>query len=122
MAIVTLTHENFDDIINTNELVLIDFWAEWCEPCKSFATIFKKTAKDYPEIIFGQVDIEQETELAEDFNVRSIPLLMVLNQGVVVFSESGVIPASGLSDLIRQAQQLDMTEVLESIKKDTSPE
>ena len=117
MAIVTLTHKNFDDIINTKELVLIDFWAEWCEPCKSFATIYETTAKDYPEIAFGQVDIEHETELAEDFNVRSIPLLMVLKQGVVVFSESGVIPASGLSDLIRQAQQLDMTELLKDISK-----
>lgn len=120
MTTTILTQANFDETIEKNEIVLIDFWAEWCGPCKSFSEIYETVSNDYPDIVFGKVDIESETELANDFNVRSIPLLMVLKQKVVIFLESGLLPAPAVHDLIAQAKQLDMTEVLKKIKEQES--
>ncbi len=120
MATKILTKDNFDKVITENEIVLVDFWAEWCGPCKSFSEIYQSIADEFPDIVFGTVDIEQEQRLAQDFHVRSIPQLMVFKEKVVIFSESGVLPASALKDLIQQAKNLDMTEVHQQIEQQES--
>lgn len=116
MPIVTLTQENFDEHVKDNTIVLLDFWAEWCSPCLAFAETYQSVADEYPDIVFGKINTEEQPELAADFNVRSIPLIMVMKEQVVVFSESGTMPASSLKDLIEQAKALDMTEIKKKIE------
>jgi thioredoxin 1 len=108
MPIIELTKENFDETVTDKDLVLLDFWAEWCGPCKAFSLVFAEAASRYPEAIFGQINIETEPELASDFQIRAVPTIMILRQNVVVFSESSVLPLSGLCTLIDQSKQLDM--------------
>lgn len=115
MAVIELTQDNFDKIIEANELVVIDFWAQWCQPCMVFADIFEHCANEYPNVVFGKINVEEQTGLAEDFNVRSIPLLMVIKQSVAVFSEAGTMPESTLRDLIEQAQTLDIEQVKDNL-------
>lgn len=115
--IIPLTSENFDQIVTSKDIVLIDFWAEWCGPCQSFAKIYQDIAKQYPEITFSKINVDEEQELAADFQIRSIPTLMIFRQGVGIFSESGVLPAAALHDLIKQAKAIDMNQVHESLEK-----
>lgn len=115
MSIVELTKQNFDETIDNNDIVLIDFWASWCQPCLAFADVYELCAKNNPDVVFGKVNIEEQPELAEDFSVRSIPLLMVIRQSVAVFSESGSMPETTLLDLIKQARALDMDEVRQAL-------
>lgn len=107
--IQTLTKSNFDQIITSNDLVLVDFWAAWCGPCRSFAEIYQAAAEKYPEVIFGKVDIENEPELADDFQVRSIPRLMVFRGNIAVFAESGAMTLEALEKIITEAKALDIT-------------
>lgn len=111
MATVVITKDNFEQTVAQNEIVLLDFWAQWCGPCKSFATIYEETAKKNPNIIFGKINVDEERELASDFHIHSIPTTMILRQSVVVFSQSGTLSASALQGIIDQAKALDMTEV-----------
>jgi len=111
MTIMALTKENFDQVIDSNDLVVIDFWAEWCVPCHSFATIYEQVANKHPEIIFGKIDTEAQPELAAEFTIRSIPTVMILRQKIMIFCESGLLPATALEDLVQQAMALDMEEV-----------
>jgi len=122
MSTIELTKHNFDDIVAKNDLVIVDFWAEWCGPCKSFAPIFAEVSEKYPDVIFGKVDTEAEPELARDFQVRSIPLILVLRQQVAVFSQPGALPASALMEVVEQAKALDMKKVLEEIQRQASEE
>lgn len=115
--IINLTSANFDDIISNKDIVLIDFWAQWCAPCKSFAKVYEEIAAQYPAITFAKVNIDAEQELAADFHIRSIPTLMIFRQGIGVFSESGVLPAAAVHDLIQQAQRLDMSKVQASLER-----
>lgn len=115
MSTVQLTNANFDQIIEHNDMVIIDFWAEWCGPCKSFAPVFEQVSNQFPDVIFGKIDTESEPELAKDFNVRSIPMILVLRQNIVVFSQAGVMPASALVELIEQAKALDMDKVRQDL-------
>lgn len=108
MSIIHLTAANFDNIVDNNDMVVMDFWAQWCGPCQSFSSIFEEISEQYPEVVFAKVDTEKETKLAEDFNIRSIPLVLILRQNIVVYSESGSLPASALKDLVEQAKALDM--------------
>jgi len=117
MALMTLTDENFDETINDHAIVVIDFWANWCGPCKSFSPVFEKVASEITDVTFAKVDVDAQTQLAQDFNIRSIPQLMVIREGVVVFAESGVLPESALKDLVEQAKQLDMPEVHKAISE-----
>lgn len=117
MTTLTLTSSNFDQIIKDNEIVFIDFWAEWCGPCLAFAPIYEEIAKQFPEVMFGKIDIEKETALANEFEIRSIPMLMVFKKQIVIFSQAGVLPGSALKDLVTQAKMIDMTKVEQEIAK-----
>lgn len=111
MATVELTRDNFGEILANNDTVLVDFWAEWCGPCKRFGPIFEEASDKHPGLLFGKVDTEAQQELAGYFGIRSIPTLMVFRQKVLLFNQAGMLPGSALDQLIEQVGALDMAEV-----------
>ncbi|BBP46187.1 thioredoxin [Thiosulfatimonas sediminis] len=111
MAVIDLKSDQFDDMINNNDIVIFDFWAEWCGPCKQFAPTFTEIAEKYPEIKFCKVNVEEEEQLAAMFQVRSIPTLVFMREKVVVFSNPGAIPGNALEEGIKQLCDLDMAQV-----------
>jgi len=111
MATIELSNENLRETIDNNDIVFLDFWASWCGPCQSFAPVFEAASEANPDIIFGKVDTEAQTELAASFQVRSIPMLAILREGIMVFSQAGALPASALDQLIEQVKALDMDKV-----------
>jgi thioredoxin 1 len=111
MATIQLTSENFKDVINNNDIVIVDFWAEWCGPCKSFGPTFEAASDKYPEIAFAKVNTEEEREMAAGFNIRSIPTLMVFREQVILYAEAGALPASSLNQLVEQVKGLDMAAI-----------
>lgn len=117
MTVIALNTDNFDAAVHGHELVVVDFWAKWCGPCLAFAPIFEQVSESFPDVLFAQVDIEHAPELATDFNIRSVPMLMIFKKDVAVFAESGTHTAEALSKLILSAQALDISQVLEEIKK-----
>jgi thioredoxin 1 len=117
MALENLTAENFNERVMAHDIVILDFWAPWCGPCKQFGPIFEKVANEYPEILFGKINTEEEQELAAHFQIRSIPTVMVLREGIGLFQQPGLIPEEGLKDIISQVKALDMQEVRKEIEK-----
>ncbi|MEV6270636.1 thioredoxin [Kribbella sp. NPDC051936] len=115
MATVELTQENFNEVVGSDGLVLVDFWAEWCGPCKMFGPVFEKSSETHGDITFGKVDTEAQVELAQAFQIRSIPTLMAVRDGVVLYSQAGALPAASLEDLIGQLRAVDMEEVKSQI-------
>jgi len=111
MATVTLTKENFEETITGNDTVIVDFWADWCGPCKMFAPTFEKASESHDDIVFGKVDTEDQPELAGYFNIRSIPTLMVFRENVVLYSQPGALPADAFEDLVGQVKAIDMEDV-----------
>ena len=111
MATVELSKSNFEDVVMKNDLVIVDFWAAWCGPCKSFAPVFEAASEQYPNIVFGKVNADDEQELAAAFSVRSIPYVMLLREKVVLYAQAGALPAEGLESVIRQAREVDMAQV-----------
>ncbi|MCL4423587.1 MAG: thioredoxin [Actinobacteria bacterium] len=115
MATTQLTIDNFEQAVADNSIVLVDFWAAWCGPCRMFAPVFEEASERYPEIVFGKVDTEAQQELAAGFGIMSIPTLMAFKDQVLIFSQAGALPASALEDLITQINALDMDEVRRAI-------
>src|SRR5688572_19152934 len=111
MATIELTKDNFEDVVTKNDLVIVDFWAPWCGPCRGFAPVYEAVSEKHPEVVFAKVNTEEEQELAGHFAIRSIPTLMVFREKVVLFSQAGALPGEGLESIITQAQALDMQQV-----------
>jgi len=111
MPAEALTAENFDTTITGNDIVVIDFWAPWCGPCKGFAPVFEEVADENPDLKFVKVDTDQEQALAGHFAIRSIPTLMIFREQVIVFQQPGALPKGALTDILRQVRALDMAEV-----------
>jgi len=115
VATVELTRDNFEQVVTGNALVVLDFWADWCGPCKSFAPVFDAASEKHQEIVFGKVNADDQQELAGTFGIRSIPYVMVLREKVVVFAQAGALPVEGLESIIRQVRALDMAQVHKEI-------
>ena len=117
-----LTAQNFDQTISGNDIVLVDWWAEWCGPCRMFGPIFEDAASKHTDIVFGKVDTEAQQQLSAAAGIRSIPNLMVFREGVLLFNQPGALPAHALEDLIAQVRQIDMAEVHRQMAaQDSSP-
>ena len=117
MATINLTKDTFEETVLNNDTVLVDFWAEWCGPCRAFAPVYEKLSEEHPDIVFGKVDTEAEQELAGYFQIRSIPTLMAFKEQIGVFSQPGALPEEVLADLIGQINALDMDEVRRSMEE-----
>lgn len=122
MALENLTAENFNEKVTSNDIVIIDFWAPWCGPCKQYGPIFEKVSGEYPDILFGKVNTEEEQAIASHFQIQSIPTTIILRDNIAIFQQPGLLPEEGLKDVIRQVQELDMDMVREEIAKQQSGE
>lgn len=115
MPVTELTKDDFEQIAAGHGFIIVDHWAPWCGPCRSFAPVFEKVAEEYPEILFAKVNTEDEQEIAAQFNIRSIPTLMILREQVIVYNQAGALPESAFRELIAKASALDMEEVLKQV-------
>ncbi len=111
MATRNLTTANFDEVVKDNDIVLVDFWAAWCGPCRAFAPVFEKASEEHDGIVFGKVDTEAEQQLAAAFGIMSIPTLMAFRDQILLYAQPGALPGGALEDLIAQVKALDMDDV-----------
>ncbi|GAA4659798.1 MULTISPECIES: thioredoxin [Amycolatopsis] len=117
MATVELTKENFDETVGQQGMVLVDFWASWCGPCRMFAPVYEKASEKHGDVVFGKVDTEDQQELAAAFGISSIPTLMIVRDGVVLYAQPGALPEPALEELIGKAREVDMDEVRAEVAK-----
>ena len=118
MAYIDLTTKNFNETLDNNEIVIIDFWAEWCGPCRQFAPIFEKVAENNPDITFGKVNTEEQQAIADQFGIRSIPTLMVSRDGIILLNQAGMLPEEAFDKLISHVKGLDMDKIREEMAND----
>ncbi len=118
MATVELNNENFEDTIKNNRIILVDFWAPWCGPCRSFAPTYEASSEQHTDVVFAKVNTEEQQELAMRFQIRSIPTLMIFCENVIIFSQAGALPESALEEVIGKAKDLDMDMVRSEIAKE----
>lgn len=119
VATINVKSQDFEAIISQGGIVLVDFWAEWCGPCRAFAPVFEKLSQKYPEVVFAKVDTESERDLAGAAAITSIPTLMVFRDGILLYREAGALPEGALQQLVEQVQALNMEEVRNHIAKET---
>ncbi len=115
MATVDLTNDTLQDTIGNNEIVIIDFWAPWCGPCKSFAPVYDAVSEKHEDIVFAKVNTEAEQELGASFQIRSIPTLMIFRDQIAIFSQAGMLPESALEEVIGKVRELDMDQVRKEV-------
>jgi thioredoxin 1 len=120
MAVVELTKDNFEQVVTDNPFVIVDFWAPWCGPCRSFAPTYEKVSEDHADIVFAKVNTEDEQEIAAHFQIRSIPTLMIFREKIIIYSEAGALPESAFRELVSKAGELDMAEVKRQVAEQES--
>ena len=120
MAAIDLTHDNFQSTIDDNDIVIVDFWATWCGPCKQFAPVFEAASELHQDIVFGKVNTEEQQELSGEFQIRSIPTLMIFREQIGVFMQPGALPPHGLEEVIGKVRELDMEFVRTEVEKQAS--
>jgi len=121
MAVVELTKDNFEQVVTSHPTVIVDYWAPWCGPCRGFAPVFERVSEQHPDVVFAKVNTEEEQEIAAQFQIRSIPTLMVFREQIIVFSQPGALPQGAFEQVVAKAKALDMEEVRQNIK-DQEPE
>jgi thioredoxin 1 len=117
MAVVALTKDNFEQTIKDGPFVIVDFWAPWCGPCRSFAPTYDKVSEDHGDIVFAKVNTEEEQEIAAHFQIRSIPTLMIFRDQIIIFAQPGALPEGSFRQLIEKAKELDMAEVRRQVEQ-----
>ena len=117
MATINLNKENFEQTVSDNDMVIVDFWASWCGPCKTFAPIFEKVSEKFPDVVFAKVETDQQQELAGAFQIKSIPTLMIFREKIIIFSQPGMLPEDPFVEIIGKAKDLDMEEVKKEVTK-----
>ena len=120
MAIVELNKDNFQETVTNSDFVIVDFWVPWCGPCRSFGPTYEKVSEDHPNIVFAKVNTEEEREIAQHFQIRSIPTLMIFREKVIIFNQPGAMPEGSFRDLVQKAGELDMAEVHRQIQEENS--
>jgi thioredoxin len=122
MATMELTKDNFEQTVNGNPIVIVDFWAPWCGPCRGFAPVFEKASEAHPDVVFAKVNSDEQQELAGAFNIRSIPTLMVFREKVILFQQAGALPGQALDQVLTQTKALDMAKVHAEIAQQQAAE
>ena len=117
MATIELNEQNLEETVNGNDIVIVDFWAPWCGPCKSFGPIYEEVSEKHPDIVFGKINTEGEQGIAAHFQIRSIPTLMVFREQIIIFAEAGMLPANAFEQMIEQVKTLDMDKVKADIEE-----